>query len=446
MAFFQRLIQQVTSTKEKKVLLENFLSLSFLQAASYLLPLITLPYLVRVLGPAKFGLVAFAQAFVQYFAVITDYGFNYSATQDISVNRNNVKMVSKIFNSVILIKLSLAAVCLAALCMILALIPKFGACQALYMYAYILVIGSAIFPQWFFQGIERMKYITVLNIIAKLIFTIAIFIFIRKEEDYLYVPLINSLGYLSIGIISMMVVYKGFNIKFALPAYKDVTSQFIGGWHVFISMISVSLYTTSNVVILGFFADDKIVGYYSAAEKIIDAVKRPLVPWAQSVFPYVTSLADRSAASAMRFLRNMLALISGCTLVVSISVLAFAGFLVGILLGRQYADSVIVLRIISFSPFFVGVTNLLGVQMMLAFGMKKAFSRILIMAAAVNITAAFMLASQYKHIGIAVCMPLTEIFITVSMLAYLVKKGIITSRFIFQGEMSKSAADALSNK
>ncbi len=176
-------IKRLTNTEDKKRLLSNFFSLSVLQGANYILPLITLPYLVRVLGPERYGLIAFAQAFIRYFSILTDYGFNLSATREISIHRNNAQKVSEIFSSVMIIKLGLLFLSFVIMSILVFSFWKFRQDWLIYYLTFGMVVGQVLFPVWFFQGMERMKYITFLNITAKLIFTIAIFVFIRQASD-----------------------------------------------------------------------------------------------------------------------------------------------------------------------------------------------------------------------------------------------------------------------
>jgi len=271
----------------KKRLAENFLSLSFLQGVNYLLPLITFPYLVRVLGPEKFGLIAFAQSFIQYFNILTDYGFNLSATREISIYRDNKEKVSEIFSSVIMIKLGLMIISLLILSVLVFTIPKFKNDWLIYFFTFGMVLGNILFPVWFFQGMERMKYITILNITARLIFTVCIFIFIRKMADYLYVPLINSMGFLVAGVVSIWIIFKDFRISICIPKWSSLLTYFKNSTQFFLSRASVSIYTSTNAFVLGLFTNNKMVGYYSIAEKLYIALQQIYHPLVNTLYPYI---------------------------------------------------------------------------------------------------------------------------------------------------------------
>ncbi|MCD6429443.1 flippase [bacterium] len=418
------MVKNFLNSPTKKRLIGNFLSLSALQAVNYLLPLITLPYLVRILGPEKFGLIAFAQSFIQYFNILTDYGFNLSATREISIYRDNKEKISEIFSSVMITKFGLMMISFLILSFLVFTIPKFKNDWLVYIFTFGMVIGQILFPVWFFQGMERMRYITILNIIAKGIFTICIFIFIRKMADYLYVPLINSMGFLVAGGLSLRIVSKDFGIKFMLPSFEAIKYQLKEGWHIFISTVAISLYTTSNTFILGLFTNNTIVGYYAAAEKIIKAVQGLLSPISQTVYPHISKLASESKERALNFIRKLVKLVGAGTFILSLLLFILAAPVVNIVLGEQYQSSIIVLQILAFLPFIIGLSNIFGIQTMLTFNLKRAFSKILISAGLLNITLALILAPLYQHIGVSIAVLTTEIFVTLSMFFYLQKRRI----------------------
>ena len=401
---------------DKRRLLENFLSLSVLQGANYILPLITLPYLVRVLGPEKFGLIAFAQAFIGYFIILTNYGFNLSATREISINRDKKEKVSEIFNSVMIVKFLLGILSFFILALILIFIPKFRNDWLVYIFTFGMVIGQILFPVWFFQGMERMKYITILNIIAKGIFTICIFIFIRKMADYLYVPLINSMGFLVAGGLSLRIVSKDFGIKFILPSFEAIKYQLKEGWHIFISTVAISLYTTSNTFILGLFTNNTIVGYYAAAEKIVKAVQGLLVPISQTAYPHISKLASESKERALNFIRKLVKIVGGISFIISLSIFIFAKLIVNIILGPQYQQSIIVLRILAFLPFMIGLATVYATLFLLGFGYIKTWSRIIIGSSVLDIIFVLIFVGIFPlaHIGVSISWVLTEICVSVS--------------------------------
>lgn len=414
----------------RKRLSGNFLSLAFLQAANYILPLITLPYLVRVLGPEKFGLTAFVQAFINYFVIFTDYGFNLSATKNIAVHRGNKQESDKIFSSVITVKIIFGIISFIILSLFLLLIPKFGENWIIYIFAFGTVVGNIIFPIWMFQGLEKLKHVAFLNIAAKLIFTVSIFFVVKDAADYIYVPLLNSLGYIFAGIISLCFLFIGFKIKFKIPTVGEIKAQLGDGWHVFISTVAVSLYTTSNSFILGLFTNNITVGYYSAAEKLIMAANGLLNPISQTIYPYISSLASKSKVAALNLVRRIAIIMGAATFILSLFIFICAPLIVDIILGDNYGSSVNVLRIMSFLPFMICLSNMFGIQIMLPFGFKKEFSAVIISAGIINISLALVLIPFLFQNGVALAWLITESLITISMFFCLKKKELNFSNAI----------------
>jgi PST family polysaccharide transporter len=413
------IIKKNVNTKEKKTLLENFVALSVLQGANYILPLITLPYLVRVLGPEKFGLVAFAQAFVGYFQIITDYGFNLSATREISINRENKEKISEIFSSVMMIKSFLFLFSLIIMFIVVFFFNKFGQDRLIYYITFGMVLGQTIFPVWFFQGMEKMKYITFLNILAKLIFTIAIFVFVRESSDYLYVPFLNGLGFIVAGILALWILFKDFGVRFCIPKIVIIKRQLKEGWYIFISTVAISLYTISNSFILGLFTNNTIVGYYSAAEKIIKAAQGLLSPISQAIYPYISKLINKSKEAGIKFIRKITLLIGCFSFILSFFIFIFANLIVKIILGSQYMESIIVLRIIAFLPFIVGLSNVFAVQGIIAFGDVKIIPKITFVGAISNIILAILMVNLLQAIGVAISFVFAEIVVTLVSFYYL---------------------------
>ncbi|MBK7630779.1 MAG: oligosaccharide flippase family protein [Ignavibacteriales bacterium] len=235
-------------------------------------------------------MIAFALAFIRYFMLITDFGFNLSATREISIYRDDIKKVSKIFYSVFIIKALLAIISLLIIVFVVNYFDKFSSDKMVYYLTSLSILGWIMFPQWFFQGIENMKFVTLFNVLSKLFFTISVFIFIKTQDDYLILPLLTSLGLIFSGVFSLIVSLRFFNLKFELPAFSEIKHQFIEGWHVFVSNISINLYTTSNSVLLGFLTNNQVVGYYSAAERIFIAFQQLGMPLFQALFPYFSKL------------------------------------------------------------------------------------------------------------------------------------------------------------
>jgi len=407
-------IKGVANTEEKKRLLSNFFSLAVLQGANYVLPLITLPYLVRVLGVEYFGLLAFATAFIMYFQIIADYGFNLTATREISIHRNNHTKITEIFSAVMSIKILLTLVSFLLMTLIVFSFEKFAKDWEIYFLTFGMVIGQTLFPVWFFQGMERMKYITYLNILAKSIFTVAIFVFVKQESDYYIVPILNSLGFIIAGIWSLYLIRKEFSIKFQFQRMERLRFYLVDGWHVFISNISISLYMSTNTFILGLLTNNMVVGYYSAFEKIVRAVTSLYTPIYQVFFPYVIKRYKVNKMYAHKII-NKLLITSFASSVVLFSLISFfSDLVVSILLGKEYLPYMNTFHILTLLVIVLPSAYVIFNLALLMMKYDKIFMRLYLFGGFVNLFNLYIFVYTYQMgaDGTALSLLITEIIIT----------------------------------
>jgi len=361
-------LKNIANTEDKKRLLSNFFSLSILQTFTYILPLLTLPYLVRVLGAEKFGLVLFAQAFIIFFNILVDYGFNLSATREISVNRENKKKLTEIYSSVMSIKFILIGVSFTTLSIIIFSFENFSNNIDLYYLTFLWVIGQALFPIWYFQGLEKMKYITIVNITSRLIFTIAIFIFIQNEADYILVPILNGLGFIIGGILSLWIVHKHFNQRFQIQSFKILIMYFKDSSQFFLSRLSSVGYSNVNIFLAGILLSPVFVTYYYLADKAVSVILTLFNPVVQTIYPYLAKKYN------FAFLVKLLSILMAVSLLIVSLGYLFSDLISIILLG-EINDIFknlfyVIIPIIPISILYV----MLGAPLLLARGYKKEFN------------------------------------------------------------------------
>lgn len=409
-------LRLILSTREYRRIFDNIVSLSSIQLVQYLLPLVTFPYLTRVLGPANFGRVAFAVAFIGYFQLLTDYGFSYSAPREIAIYRDDRERVSRIYSSVMVTKILLMFVSFVMMSMIVFCIAKFRVDYWLYFFTFGMVVGNLLFPVWFFQGVEKMKYISIFRILASLIYTALIFIVVKGSEDYLYVPLINSVGMIIVGLYSQNFVIRQFKVKFIKPTVDEIKQQLIDGWHFFISALSINFLTISNKFVLGLFVSSAMLGYYSVAEDIARTFGGLLSTVSQAMYPYFSRMQSKNRRRAKNELTKIIPMMAILSLFLSIFLIILAPFIVKILAGDKYIKSVLLLQIILLYLFPVGINTILVFQGIIAFGYKKEFTKIYIISSILHVILLFILIPSLLLKGAAVAVVITEF--TILLLCY----------------------------
>ncbi|HTY44852.1 MAG TPA: flippase [Patescibacteria group bacterium] len=412
--------------QEKRVVFKNFISLSSLQGINYLLPILVLPYLIRIIGPEKFGLIAFAQAFVQYFMIMTDYGFSLSATRQIAICRANQKKVCSIFSSVMTVKIILSMLCFLMLLAIIQFIPRFRADWAVYMLSFGAVLGNTLFPVWFFQGKEKMFYIAIINIIGGIIYAVCIILLVRTPEDYLWVPLLNSAFFIVTGILGLYAAFRKFGLEFILQTYEDLHQEFKAGWSIFISIVAINAYTASRVFAVGLLTNNVLTGYYSIAEKIAGFSQAfPLDSLSQAVYPRLNKIFAKNRLRALKLMRRIQwATTFGYLVTLPIAFVA-APWIVNIICGQTYPEAVMALRLLLCAVFFVGA-NAFQVQFLLVCGRADLYSKLHVAAAIVGLPLIFLCIYLCSYLGAAISTIILEtaiIIATTRMLKRLVAAG-----------------------
>ncbi|MEO0286412.1 MAG: flippase [candidate division WOR-3 bacterium] len=429
---------KIKNNPDYRTLVENFASLSLLQIANYVFPIITFPYLVRILGVERFGLLSFAQAFIAYFTLITNYGFYLTGIQQVSVKRDDKVEAGRVFSQIMGAKVFLMAQCFVILTILVYFVPRFRSQWLLYYIVFGSVVVEAFTPYWFFRGIEKMKFITILTLISKILYTVSIFVFVKSASDFLRVPFLSIISTLLVAVFGVWLIYKNLGYKFVIPGFKEIFFQLKDGLSIFLSQVAINLYTTSNTVILGFLTSDLYVGYYTAGQKLVMIVLGFIGLVQQTVYPYANRLVAQSRENAMRFFRKLTVGMFVVGLSLSLFLFISAPVLVRVILGDKYIASISVVRILSFFPLIVGLSTVFGILIMLPYGYKKEFMTILWGASVINIVLAFILVPFLKHRGTALSALITEIYVTWAMFLFLQRKDI--KIFCIRG-LSKSKYD-----
>lgn len=355
----------IINKEDFKIISNNFFSLTSLKVLTYILPLITFPYLIRVLGIEKFGLIMFAQATMYYFEIVVDFGFNLSATREVALNAKKPNKLNEIISAVFSIKFMLLLFSFLVLIAVINLFDRFLQDSMLYYYSFLKIIALAFFPVWFFQGIEKMKYITLIDILSKSIFTVLIFVFVQSESDYILVPLISGVGYIVGTIFSLIYLFKRFKKSFIICSFSVIKKYFNDSLMFFLSRVSVSLYTTSNAFVLGLVTSNIMVGYYAVAEKLYMVIRQMYQPIVQVIYPYISKTRN------VKFFKKLYPIIILLNFIGIYVLWQFAAEIIQLVTTETFFESVKVFRILLIVACIVVPSVLIGYPFLAALGYKN---------------------------------------------------------------------------
>lgn len=415
----------VKPKNSKESLRNNIIALAIVQASNYILPLISLPYLARVLGAESFGKVVFAQALMMYFILVVEYGFSWSATRKVAENRENRVLLGEIFMNIWAVQWLLIVLCSVIFVSIVFGVEKFREDIGFYAAAFFIVLGNVLFPIWFFQGVEKLQLQSVLQFAGKLIGLLFIFVLVKNENDGIWVLLSNALSAIIAGLFSIFFIFKSGYFKICFPSLSGVRQEFVEGFSLFASRVSISFYTMLIPLALGWIAGPVALAYFNVADKLRVGAQSLITPISQAIFPRISHLVSKNESSAYQLIKRSavaIFLVSGSA---SLMLFVLSEPLVQLMAGEGFDGAVSVLRWMSPVPFLVGMSNLFGVQLMIPLRLNIAFNRILFCAAVLCVIILWPLINYAEANGAAITLMIVEFFVSVVMFFYLWKKQIL---------------------
>ena len=412
------MFKRLKKLKYKNIsVIKSFGYLSILQFLNLLLPLITYPYLIRILGKENYGTYVYAVSIVSYLVIILNFGFNISATKEISVNKSNKERIDEIVSSVFIIKSVLFGLVFLILFLLIKFVPSLNHLSILLLLVMHTCVYELLFPFWFFQGIEKMGYITLVNFISRSISVILIFLLINEEGQILRVPIVNSLGTFGAVITSIALLKFKFKIRFYLPSKSILYNYFKESAIYFLSNVSTQIYTNSTRFITGSFFGMTSLAYYDLAEKIVRLLRLPIRVGNQAIFPSIVK--DPGINRIKHFILAFIIIETFALL----AILLFGEDIVLLIAGAHMIYAVKYVQILSFIVYPIIVSTFLG-MLLIAQNRKKEYVQILfygLMFYLISLLIIILL-DKFEILSLILCNILVEIFILILIIKHLKKE------------------------
>lgn len=406
-------------------LLKNFASLGVVQLVNYVFPLITVPYISRIIGPEGYGIINYATAFVGYFVLLVGYGFDLTATRRIALNPKDILSRNKVFSEVINARVILLILSFLFFLSAILFLEPIRKDIRVYLLLFVTCLSTILTPQFIYQGLQELSIFAKVNFVKGIISTILVFMIIKKPDDYIWLITINVSVGLLMSIFFLLHAFKKFKLKFNLMDPRDT---FIILWNermIFLSTIVVSLYTTTNTVLLGFFDSIENVGYFTTSQSFLTIITTVLtVPLATALFPYIGTSFSISRDQGLDVVKKILPIIFYIVTLSCLCLWLFSPFLVSFLYGGKFNNSILPLQIMSLLPLIICLSNMFGIQVMLNLGMDKLFFKITAICSILGLTCNFFMSKYWGYIGTAWNIVIIESIVTTVMYISLKRIGV----------------------
>lgn len=398
--------QTLKNNRTAKVLASNFIWLSILKLLGFVFPLITLPYLSRVIGVENFGIISYAASIIYFLELFVDFGFNYTATRDVAKNRENHTKIESIYSDVFWAKNTLMFIGLLILLVVVLLVPQCKENALLIIITFLYIPGHILFPDWFFQAMEDMKYISILNILSKCLFTVLVFVFIKDKNDYILQPLLTAVGFWVSGIISIVFIRNKYNIAICKPRLNNIVRILKSSINMFVCQFIPSLYSNYSVIALQHFAGSSNVGIFTSGKRIPDILSQVASLLSRVFFPY---LARNVSKHSIYVYLNII--ISLC---LSIPLYFSADIIINIFFTDEFRAAADVIRIYAISLPFQFIDNCFGNNYLVVVGKENILMKNVFIGSFLGIILTILLIKSYGYLGAALTFLVIRVYFAIS--------------------------------
>ncbi len=398
----------------------NFLYNILLNVSKVIFPLITAPYVSRVLEPDGVGLFNFANTYASWFALFAALGIPYYGLREVAKIREDIDEQTKFISEIISISVIATFVCSILMLLTLFFVPQLNENYVIFLVSGIILYTTPLKVDWFFQGKEDFGYITVRSLVIKTLSVVLLFLLVREKSDLLIYVTLNAAAVVLNEIWNFIKLYQsGIHPYFTLSGGRHIKPLFI----LFSSSIAISVYTILDTLMLGFMADYNEVGYYNCATHLSKALVPIVTSLAAVALPRVAKLKEEKNWDEINLLMNKsFSIVSFLSFPIAFGVMVVAPMFVPLFFGEQFYGTIIPLQIIIFTVVAIGFNNLTGIQVLLGFGLDKAFLYSLLTGTVSNFVLNLFLIPNYGAKGAAFASVLAEVLILSVMLFFIYQK------------------------
>jgi PST family polysaccharide transporter len=391
---------------------ENGMWMYGLQVFNTIIPLMTLPFVTRILGSAGFGVFSISLNIFGYFQTIVEYGFGMSATREIAllaVDTSNNEKKNTLFTSVLSSRAVLTVICFL-ISFVYVCMHQFTSMQSLSLMILNLgLLGSCVQMNWLYQGMQEMKYLSLVNMISRVLSVALIFTLIRSKEDILLYCLLYAISPFLSGLFGLVIAFKKFKVHFVRIGWNDIKKQLHIGWYVFTTQLSAKVFGAIGITFLGMFATKQAVGTFSAIQKIPTVLMLGWTPISQIIYPIVSLRMKSSFYDGKKFTYKVRKLVLPIFALGTVLLMIFSHLLISIAFGPEYAKYSIWLIPLLLWVLVSINNNFLGIQILLGSGHDAEYSKCFQIGVAITILLNLSLTFFFGGLGASLAPLLSEL-------------------------------------